>query len=142
MAYIDNIIIYASNKDLYKLRLSRFFNACQQENLKLKLNKCHHFLIAKFILFGFQLDLQTHTITPEPCKVETILKIQPPTNKKQLKSFIGALSFLAPLIPNLQADLAPLHSISGPKAKFIWSFECQDSFDKVKKIWPLFQFCI
>ena len=93
MAYIDNIIIYASNKDLYKLRLSRFFNACQQENLKLKLNKCHHFLIAKFILFGFQLDLQTHTITPEPCKVETILKIQPPTTKKQLKSFIGALSF-------------------------------------------------
>ena len=79
------------------------------------------------------MDLQTHTMTPDPCKVETILKIQPPTTKKQLKSFIGALSFFAPLIPNLQADLAPLHSISGPKAKFILSFECQDSFDKVKK---------
>ena len=43
LAYIDNIIIYAQNKDIYKYRLSKFFHACQQENLKLKLNKCHIF---------------------------------------------------------------------------------------------------
>ena len=132
-AYIDNVMIYAPTLSLYKQRLSDFFNACFMENYKLKLNKSHHFITSTFILFGFQIDLRTHTITPEPAKISTIMNLITPITKKKLKSFLGAICYFSPLIPHLQKILGPLHSITGSNSKFIWTEQCEESFLQAKK---------
>ena len=131
--YIDNIIIFGPDKETYKERLAAFFNACVSEGYKIKLNKSHHFIHQKFILFGFQVDLSNHSISPEPDKINKINNLIVPTTKKQLKTFIGAVSYFSSLIPTLQNDLSPLHAISGPNTRFIWSDICNQAFLKVKR---------
>ena len=131
--YIDNVLIWGESREDYINNLISFFQACATEGIKLKYHKCHHFIVKDFILFGFQINLVHKTITPEPAKVTKIMEIIPPNNKKRLKAFIGAIAYFSDMIPMLQADLGPLHDISGPNSKFVWSESCQNAFDLVKR---------
>ena len=67
-------------------------------------------------------------------KVDTILKLQPPKNKTELKSFAGMLKFYGTSLPLLQYTLEPLHRISGSNSKFVWGSEQQLAFEKAKEI--------
>lgn len=131
--YIDNLMVYASNEADYKLRLEELYNACSKEGYRIKMRKSHHFINQSFILFGFQVNLETHTIQPEKDKVEKIQALPAPNTKKKLKAFIGSVSYFSSLLPKLQYDLTAMHEISGPNAKFFWSEECQLNFVKIKQ---------
>ena len=43
-------------------------------------------------------EIDENGIKPNECKVETILKLKPPNNTKELKAFLGAIQNLAKLL--------------------------------------------
>ena len=131
--YIDNLVLHAETKEDYMQRLECLFKACVAEGIKCKMRKCFHFIVDKFLLFGYQIDLKLHSITPEQDKITKICAIIPPTNKTKAKSFIGAVSYFGSLIPDLQWLLAPIHETTSPKTTFVWTEECQLAFDKIKR---------
>ena len=134
LVYIDNCIIYSNSHEEYQNRLEAFFKACQLEGFHIKMRKSHHFIVDTFLIFGFEINLKNHFITPEKDKITKIMSLPAPTTKKKVKQFIGAVSFFNNLIPHLQHSLAALHCLAAPKTKFVWSPACEQSFTLVKTL--------
>lgn len=89
--------------------------------------------------FKQSLDYLGHVISnkgvaPSQKKMAALVNAPPPTDLTTLKSFIGLLNFYAKFIPNLQSLLTPLHNLTQKETKFIWSKECQEVFEKSKKL--------
>ena len=73
-------------------------------------------------------------ITLDPKRVCVIQNFQTPKDVKALRRFIGMAQFCRRFIQNLNVILAPLYSLTRIGAKFVWSDDCMDAFQKLKTI--------
>lgn len=92
----------------------------------MKLKKCQ-FLRKETNYLGFKIT--TDGIKPETEKVETIRSLPAPINVKEIRSFIGMISYYRRFIPNMSNIATPLIELTRKYAKFKWTDECQKAFD-------------
>ena len=69
-------------------------------------------------------------IAPDPKHVEKIKKAKPPSNMKQLESFVGLAIFYGRMIPDFATKMLPLNKIR--KEEFRWDTEEQNAFENIK----------
>ncbi len=72
-------------------------------------------------------------IEPMKNRIDAIQKVNPPTTIKGCRSFCGMVNFLSMYLPNLQRKLIPIYQLTRKGVPFVWSKECQEAFDKIKK---------
>jgi hypothetical protein len=70
-------------------------------------------------------------ITPMRNKIDAVLKLGKPTDKTQVRSFIGAVTFYKSMWPRRSHILAPLHELTGD-VPFIWGPRQVQAFDTMK----------
>lgn len=70
---------------------------------------------------------------PDPAKVEKIKSIPAPTNVSQVRSLLGSLNYYSRFVPQMKSLRAPLDNLLKKDTKFVWSKECQDSFQHFKE---------
>jgi hypothetical protein len=80
---------------------------------------------------GYWLSLQGRK--PWKKKIEVVLLMQPPSNVKQVCSFIGAVSFYRDMYPHCSHLLAPLTNLTN-KGAFVWAHEHQQDFNVMKAL--------
>ena len=132
-AYLDNVLIFARTEETYKILLNKFFDAMSKANYRLKLSKCHFFLVQNFVIFGMELSLPFSTIQPEKKKVDQILSIPIPSTRRKCRSFIGSASFFSKLCPKLQVLMGPLYELTSEKNRFLWTQKHTDAFQATKR---------
>ena len=90
-AYIDDLLILTTdNWDTHINQLDEVLNRLQKAGLKVNANKSF-FGRSELEYLGFWVT--RNGIKPLPKKIEAILKLKPPTTKKQLRSFIGIINY-------------------------------------------------
>ena len=67
-------------------------------------------------------------------KSTAIATMKPLTNVKQLKSFLGRLSYIRRFIPGLASLTSPFSHLLKKNVPFVWSQECQKVFETLKQI--------
>uniref|UniRef100_A0A2N9F9L1 Uncharacterized protein n=1 Tax=Fagus sylvatica TaxID=28930 RepID=A0A2N9F9L1_FAGSY len=73
-------------------------------------------------------------IDVDPARASAIATMKPPTTHKELKSFLGKLSYIRRFIPGLAAVTSTFAPLLKKGASFHWSTECQEAFEKVQNI--------
>ena len=64
---------------------------------------------------------------------KTVTQIPPPTNKRQLREFLGTAGFCRLWIPEFTSLAAPLYPLLKGDATFTWGTDQQQAFDQIKK---------
>lgn len=91
------------------------------------------------VFFKSEIDYVGYTITsdgirPSESKVQAILDAPPPQNVNQLQAYLGLLNYYHRFLPNLSIVLRPMYNLLQKNRRFLWSSECQDAFEKTKRL--------
>ena len=128
--YIDDILVFSSSLEEHMGHLNQIFQRLRQHGLKLKLRKCS-FLQPETSYLGYRLTKDG--IKPEDDKVKAIRELDPPTSKKQVRSFIGSCSYYRKFLPNFSGIAKPLIDLTKKNTRFKWEESHQRAFDFLKE---------
>lgn len=73
-------------------------------------------------------------LQPDPSKIQDILNIPTPINKKELQRFLGVVTYLSRFIPNLSDKSTYLRLLTQDKTEWNWSKNADKEFRKLKSI--------
>ena len=130
-AYIDDAIIFSEEWQQHLQTIRTFFDRLSDAKLTVNLAKsefCH----ANLTFLGHIVG--QGQVKPVEAKVEAISDFPVPTSKRQLMRFLGVAGYYRKFCKNFSAIAEPLTNLLGKKAKYVWTDDCQKSFDKLKAI--------
>jgi hypothetical protein len=101
-----------------------------------------HQLYAKFSKCELWIDEASflgHVISPEgimvdPSKVQDVLNWKPPTFVTQVQSFLGLAGYYRSFILNFSKIVKPITKLLKKGTKYVWSEDCDDAFQALKKL--------
>uniref|UniRef100_A0A2N9EGQ7 RNase H type-1 domain-containing protein n=1 Tax=Fagus sylvatica TaxID=28930 RepID=A0A2N9EGQ7_FAGSY len=126
--YVDDIMVKSKTREDHFGILKKVFERCRLYKLKMNSLKCAFGVLAgKFL--GFLVHQRGIDVDPARASV-----MKPPTTHKELKSFLGKLSYIRRFIPGLAAVTSTFAPLLKKGAPFHWSTECQEAFEKVQDI--------
>lgn len=126
--YIDDIVVYGRSIEEHNMNVDTVLKRLSLNKLKIKPSKCH-FLKNEIKYLGFLISDGGYKMDPN--KTEAIRNFVPPQEQKQLKSFLGLISFYRKYIPSFSLIAQPLHRLLRKDVIFEWSAECKFAFDKL-----------
>ena len=71
-------------------------------------------------------------ITPLPEKLDSIQKMLPPQNPKEVKQFLGLIGYYRKFVPRFWDLPRPLNALTQKNTEFQWTQFCQESFELLK----------
>ena len=129
--YVDDLVVKAKNPFEHLLHLRQIFERCREHNLRMNPSKCA-FGVSSGKFLGFL--IHHRGIDLDPTKAEAIIALSPLTTLKELRSFVGKVSYLRRFIPGLVEILKPLMEQTKKGVTFVWCDQCQIAFKKIQMI--------
>lgn len=129
MAYMDDILTYSKTIDGHTKSLINIFECLRQNNLKLKTDKTK--LFAREVLYLGHV-INEDGVRPNPKNVEVIKKFPRPNNVKEIQRFVGMASYFRKYIHQFAGKAKSLHNLCKKNVAFVWSPECDESFESLK----------
>ena len=135
LIYLDDILVPGKSFDDQLNNLHVVFQRLRQANLKLAPEKC--------TLFQSEVHYLGHIVREEgvstdPAKVQAIQSWSRPSNRKELKGFVGLCSYYRRFVPRFAEIAHPLHSLTKGdgtgKAAFAWIQDIEEAFTKLKRM--------
>ena len=141
LLYLDDVIVFSSSVDEHLVRLEAVLSRLQQEQLKVKLEKC--------CFFQTEVNYLGHVISNEgvatdPKKISAVKEWPRPSSVKDLSSFLGFCGYYRRYVDGFAKIAAPLNRLKAeltdphtkrPSRKLIgelWSDLCEKSFQDLK----------
>uniref|UniRef100_A0A2N9F1Z7 Uncharacterized protein n=1 Tax=Fagus sylvatica TaxID=28930 RepID=A0A2N9F1Z7_FAGSY len=129
--YVDDIVVKSKKREDHLTILRRVFERCRLYKLRMNPLKCA-FGVAAGKFLGFL--VHQRGIDVDPTRASAIASMKPPTTHKELKSFLGKLSYIRRFIPGLAAVTSSFAPLLKKGVPFRWSLECQQAFERVQDI--------
>ena len=126
---VDDVLISGSTIEEHDRTLRNALERAKEKNLKLNPEK---------LTVGVQqVEYFGHLVTseglkPDPAKVNAIINMPSPKDKKELHTILGMITYLAKFAPSLSEITKPMRDILKEDFTFMWDKPQQDAFDKVK----------
>lgn len=129
--YLDDIIVYGGTEEEHDAHLEKVLNVLRDNNVVLNEAKCVT-KVQNLEFLGHKLS--ANGIEAGEDKVKTILEFRPPHSKEEVRSFLGLVTYLGKFIPDLGSITEPLRQLVKRDAKFTWTPNHQESFNKLKQM--------
>ena len=129
-AYLDDVIVTGKTLEEHDGNLLTLFKRIDEFGFCVKVEKCSFskrevkFLCNAINKDGRKLD---------PVKIEAIINMPAPANKKQLKSFLGMVTYYSIFIQDIRSLREPLDELE-TQNEFKWEERHQKCFDNFKKL--------
>ena len=127
LIYQDDVLIFAENDEALEKRLRAVKTRLAEKRITINQEKSIK-LTDNISFLGFHLSARG--IEPDVTLVKKLVSIKPPTNKREVESFVGLINYFGRLIPNLSTKLASLNNLRKNNTAFIWSPKCNQDFEK------------
>eukprot|EP00253_Pinus_taeda_P034586 PITA_34586 len=95
--YLDDLLAHLRKRTDHPRHLREIFLCCRHYKIRLNPHKCV-FCVSSVHLLGFVVS--KHRIRLNPCKVQGIIDLPPPSNLLQIQKLQGKANFLRRFIPN------------------------------------------
>ena len=70
----------------------------------------------------------------DPSKIETVRNWVKTTNVSEMRSFVGLASYYRRFVKGFSSIASQLKSLTKQNVPFVWSNECEESFQKLKTL--------
>lgn len=131
--FVDDIVIVSSSFEQHISLLLLVLNKLKSANLTINLKKSQFFR-EKLKYLGYIVD--ANGLHADPEKVDAIKNYPTPTNRKEVRRFLGVASWYRRFIPNFSSLASPLNSLTSQSKKappFVWSGDADMAFKKLKE---------
>lgn len=125
----DDVIVHGLNDDDHEANLRSLMSKAREKGLVFNPEKCH-INVPEVPFFGTLYSAAG--ARPDPERVMEITQLPVPQCKQELQSFLGMIQYLAPFIPNLSEQTAPLRSLLKKDAEFVFTATQEQAFQKLK----------
>ena len=129
--YIDDIACFSNDWDRHLNLLETVLKRLQDKGFIINPRECE---------WGIQeTDFLGHWLTPTgikpyPKKIKAILAMQPPRNLKQLRAFLGLVTYYRDMWPRRSHILAPLTDLLKTPKTFKWEDKHTKAFNQMKAL--------
>jgi hypothetical protein len=130
IVYLDDEFIFSDDWELHKGHIKEVFLRFRQYRVKLKLIKCI-FGAASMRCLGYIVGFGCYK--PDPDKVAAIINLPVPRDAVGVKRILGATGYYRIHIRNYTNVAAPLIYLTRGKVQFIWTPECQEAYQNLKR---------
>ena len=131
-AWLNNIIVVTrGNKQDHEKKLFDVLNKLEKAGYRASKKKSEFFMKQTKWL-GHEID--ENGIKPNEEKVEAIPKLNPPENTKELKSFLGAIQYMAKYLPKLSERTNRLRKLLKKNKTWNSVTEQEEDFGKIKQM--------
>ena len=133
-AHIDDVSLGTNTKEDHVLLLREFFIVCQENHLRIKLEKCE-FMKEEMEYLGF--DVGYGWWKPAASKMQPLQDMQihddPKKGLHDVRSFVGACNFYRRHIHNFTYSSAPLTDLIKKATPWRWTSREEECFHELKK---------
>lgn len=128
--FLDDIKITAPNDEIHLQRLEMVLSRLSKYNMRVNFDKCE-FMEKEIVYCGYKIDrMGIHKVQN---KIDAITKMPEPTNKEEIRAFIGLINYYGRFFENLSTIVYPMNNLLKEHVEFNWNAECKKAFNTVKK---------
>ena len=131
IVYMDDLLVYSATREQHVKDVANVFVTLRQAQLKVKRAKC---------VFGATaVEFLGHVVTEgriamEPSKKTAIVQWKSPlTTPKQVKQFMGIVSYYRNFIPRLSTIAEPLTRLTQKRTRMEWGWEAECAMERLKQ---------
>ena len=129
IVFIDDILIFSKSMEEHEEHLRIVFQILREKKLYAKFKKCEFWL--------YQVVFLAHVISKagisvDPSKIESMVDWARPTNVSEVRRFLGIASYYRRFVEGFSRIAAPMTQLTRKNAKFVWTEECEKSFQELK----------
>lgn len=129
--YLDDIIIATPDFETHLKTLQSVFEKLLEAGLTVNQQKCE-FLKSELKYLGYRVTKEGLQTDPE--KIESMVNYPTPKRVKDVRRFVGMVSWYRRFVPNFSSRIRPLTNLTRKNCKFVWSPECEVAFQEMKQL--------
>jgi transposase InsO family protein len=129
LVYLDDILVFSRDFDEHLERLGKVFDRLKLAGFTLKPSKCHFFQREVEYLGHI---ISSSGISPNPTKVKAVQDCPFPRNIREVRHFLGLVSYYRRFIKNFSTTAKPLIAMTEKKARIHCTPQAFKSFSELK----------
>ncbi|PIO69207.1 reverse transcriptase [Teladorsagia circumcincta] len=127
--YLDDILVCGATEEEHNRNVLSLFERIAEYGFKIRMDKCS-FAKSEIRYLGFIVDKNGRR--PNPQKIEAIKNMADPRDVKQLRAFLGMVTYYSTFMPSMKSLRGPLDAMLKKDVKWKWTSVQQDAFEKLK----------
>ncbi|KAG8492547.1 hypothetical protein CXB51_009994 [Gossypium anomalum] len=131
VVFIDDILIYSKTESEHAQHLRVVLQILREKQLYAKFSKCE-FWLHKVGFLGHIVSVDG--IRVDPSKVSAVINWKTPKNVTEVRSFLGLAGYYRQFVKDFSLIASPITRLLQKNVEFVWSDDCQRSFDQLKKM--------